>query len=91
MAGIIEKTKELNDVSLAEVNRAATKIYNPNNGIQEKRTVFKSLEDSIGIAPIICYESVFGEYVTDYVRNGASILDNLHILCTWSDDIYFTC
>lgn len=50
------------------------KIYNPNNGIQEKRTVFKSLKDSIGIAPIICYESIFGEYVTDYVRNGASIL-----------------
>jgi apolipoprotein N-acyltransferase len=26
------------------------------------------------IAPIICYESVFGEYVTDYVQNGAGLL-----------------
>ncbi|MES2558420.1 MAG: apolipoprotein N-acyltransferase [Bacteroidota bacterium] len=26
------------------------------------------------IAPVICYESVFGEYVTDYVRKGAGLL-----------------
>lgn len=26
------------------------------------------------IAPIICYESVFGEYVTDYVNKGAGLL-----------------
>lgn len=31
-------------------------------------------EDSAGVAPIICYESVFGEYVTDYVRKGAGML-----------------
>ena len=49
-------------------------IYNPNNGIQIERTVFNSIDDSISIAPIICYESVFGEYVTGFVRNGANIL-----------------
>ncbi len=26
------------------------------------------------IAPVICYESVFGEYVTGYVKNGAEAL-----------------
>ncbi len=26
------------------------------------------------IAPVICYESVFGEYVTEYVRQGAGLL-----------------
>jgi apolipoprotein N-acyltransferase len=26
------------------------------------------------VAPVICYESVFGEYVTDYVRQGAGLL-----------------
>jgi len=26
------------------------------------------------IAPIICYESVFGEFVTDYVKKGAQAL-----------------
>jgi apolipoprotein N-acyltransferase len=50
------------------------RIYNPNNGIQAERSVFKSANDSISIAPIICYESVFGEYVNEYVQNGANVL-----------------
>ncbi len=49
-------------------------IYNPNNGTQEERTVFQSVDGSITIAPIICYESVFGAYVTGYVQNGAGLL-----------------
>ena len=32
------------------------------------------LKDSLGTAPIICYESVYGEYVTGYVNNGANFL-----------------
>ncbi len=40
---------------------------------QTERDVFQ-LDDSIRVAPVICYESVYGEYVTDYVANGASIL-----------------
>ena len=40
---------------------------------QENREVFFT-KDSIGAAPIICYESVYGEYVTGYVRNGANFL-----------------
>ena len=40
---------------------------------QENREVL-SLNDSIGTAPIICYESVYGEYVTGYVNNGADFL-----------------
>lgn len=30
--------------------------------------------DNLKLAPIICYESVFGEYVGEYVQNGAGIL-----------------
>ncbi|MEO1516692.1 MAG: apolipoprotein N-acyltransferase [Bacteroidota bacterium] len=41
-------------------------------GTQEERSVFPSERASIG--PIICYESIYGEYVTEYVRKGASIL-----------------
>lgn len=26
------------------------------------------------VAPVICYESIFGEFVTDYIRNGASLI-----------------
>jgi len=43
-------------------------------GEQEERTVFTSANGLIKAAPIICYESVYGEYVTDYVKNGANIL-----------------
>lgn len=42
-------------------------------GKQDEREVFKS-PDSTGAAPMICYESVYGEYVTEYVRRGAHLL-----------------
>lgn len=42
-------------------------------GMQEDRTVFNSAEE-IKVAPIICYESVYGEYVGEYVKNGANFL-----------------
>ncbi len=41
-------------------------------GTQKKRTVFKS--DGLRVAPIICYESIYGNFVNGYVRNGANFL-----------------
>ncbi|MCB8963491.1 MAG: apolipoprotein N-acyltransferase [Bacteroidales bacterium] len=43
-------------------------------GTQPDRGVFPSSDGRFGIGPIICYESVFGEYVSDYVKNGANLL-----------------
>lgn len=40
---------------------------------QEEREVFQ-LNNGFGVAPIICYESVYGEFVNGYVRNGANAL-----------------
>ena len=40
---------------------------------QDERIAFK-VDSMVKVAPIICYESVYGEYVTDYVNNGATIL-----------------
>jgi len=40
---------------------------------QPDREVFFS-KDSLGAAPIICYESVYGEFVTGYIRNKANFL-----------------
>ena len=40
---------------------------------QEDREVLW-IKDSKGTAPIICYESVYGEYVSGYVENGANFL-----------------
>jgi apolipoprotein N-acyltransferase len=43
-------------------------------GSQKTRTCFSHPRLRHKIAPIICYESVFGKYVTDYVKNGAEAL-----------------
>ena len=43
-------------------------------GIQKNRTCFFNKDTHSKIAPIICYESVFGKYVTGYVNNGANAL-----------------
>lgn len=44
------------------------------NVTQADRAVFRSLGDTLALAPIICYESVYGQYVTDYVKKGANVL-----------------
>ncbi len=43
-------------------------------GLQNERTVFKSKKEDISIAPVICYESVYSDYVSKYIRNGASLI-----------------
>lgn len=43
-------------------------------GIQDKRTVFTNSLTKEKVAPVICYESIFGEYVTEYIREGAGII-----------------
>ena len=42
-------------------------------GLQKERSVFKNAS-GINVAPIICYESVYPEYVAEYVKNGANML-----------------
>ena len=39
---------------------------------EDKVTVFDY--GKYKVAPLICYESVFGDYVTDFVRNGANMI-----------------
>lgn len=43
-------------------------------GVQEERGVLFNKDKSVGVAPVICYESVFGEYVTDYFKQGANLI-----------------
>jgi apolipoprotein N-acyltransferase len=43
-------------------------------GIQNERVCFVNQQTHSKIAPIICYESVFGKYVTEYVIKGANAL-----------------
>ncbi|NCP21506.1 MAG: apolipoprotein N-acyltransferase [Flavobacteriales bacterium CG_4_9_14_0_2_um_filter_35_242] len=41
-------------------------------GTQKQRSVF-AIKD-VKLAPIICYESIYGDFVNDYVKNGAQFL-----------------
>lgn len=43
-------------------------------GMDTERKVFKNPYNKGIIAPIICYESIYGEYITEYVKNGANFL-----------------
>ncbi|HEY0030673.1 MAG TPA: apolipoprotein N-acyltransferase [Bacteroidia bacterium] len=43
-------------------------------GIQKERAVLASSDERMKAAPVICYESIFGEYVTEYVKNGANFI-----------------
>lgn len=43
-------------------------------GQQEEREVLRDAGSGLAVAPVICYESVFGEHVAAHVRNGASLI-----------------
>ena len=43
-------------------------------GTQQFRSIFEHNKAKIKTGPIICYESIYGEYVTEYVRKGAHFL-----------------
>ncbi|WP_257667706.1 apolipoprotein N-acyltransferase [Parapedobacter tibetensis] len=42
-------------------------------GRQEKPSVFYS-QSGIGAAPVICYESIWGDYVAQYIKQGAQFI-----------------
>ncbi len=43
-------------------------------GIDLERKVFDTQYDSLKVAAIICYESVYGEFTAKFVRNGANLI-----------------
>lgn len=51
---------------------------------QEEREAFP-LYSGVKISPVICYESVYGEFVTGYVRNGAQVLAIMTNDAWWGD------
>lgn len=44
------------------------------NGTQYYREVFPSYNQKFKVAPIICWESDFGEYTSKFVQNGANLI-----------------
>ena len=43
-------------------------------GRQKEREVFYIQDKKTVVAPVICYESVYGEYVTEYIKKGANLI-----------------
>jgi apolipoprotein N-acyltransferase len=43
-------------------------------GLDDDRKVFYSKDQQSVAAPLICYESIYGGFVAEFVRNGANIL-----------------
>ncbi len=41
---------------------------------QKERSCFTDDIQSLKIAPVICYESIYGKYVTDYIKEGAEAI-----------------
>jgi apolipoprotein N-acyltransferase len=54
-------------------------------GTQEDRATLNSIGDSFRVAPIICYESVYGEFVTGYIKKGANLIFVLTNDGWWGD------
>ncbi len=44
------------------------------HGTQEERTVMFNNINDIKVAVPICYESVYGEFITDWIKNGANLI-----------------
>ena len=44
------------------------------HGVDEERGVFASVDGKLKAAPVICYESIYAEYLGGYVKNGANII-----------------
>ncbi len=43
-------------------------------GTQPERSVFFNEDLNINAAPVICYESIYGEFVTEYIQKGANFI-----------------
>ena len=55
------------------------------HGTQKERTVFTTTNSNIKVATIICWENEFGDYCTEFARNGANIFLNITNDGWWGD------
>ena len=53
-------------------------------GVQACPSVFFNKE-GIGSAPIVCYESIYGDYLTEFIRMGASLIFAIAIDSWWGN------
>ncbi len=56
-------------------------------GVQKERVVFTHSTSKIKTAPIICWESVYGEYLTEYTRKGAAFFSIITNDAWWGNTL----
>jgi len=56
-----------------------------NHGTQETRGVFSNSINKTKLAPVVCYESIYGEFVTGYMREGANVIFIITNDAWWGD------
>lgn len=54
-------------------------------GTSPERTTLVSCNDSVRVAPVICWENVYGGFTTGFVRNGATVIFNITNEGWWGD------
>jgi apolipoprotein N-acyltransferase len=54
-------------------------------GTQKERAVFVNTDKNVKAAPVICYESIYGEYCGKYVQNGANFISISTNDAWWGD------
>jgi apolipoprotein N-acyltransferase len=54
-------------------------------GVQAEREVLATPDGRVKVAPIICYESIYGDHVAAHVRNGATLLGIMTNDGWWDD------
>lgn len=54
-------------------------------GMQDTPSVFTNKENKYIVAPVICYESIYGDYMSEYIRQGASLIFIITNDGWWSD------
>ncbi|RSK46776.1 apolipoprotein N-acyltransferase [Hymenobacter perfusus] len=54
-------------------------------GSQAERTVYQTATPGLQVAPVICYESVYGDFVNQYVQRGATLIGIITNDGWWSD------
>ena len=69
----VEQTPFSNALSFLKPAFAAFGGATGSYGKQEEPSVFYS-QSGIGLAPVICYESIWGEYVAEYIKKDAQFI-----------------
>ena len=56
-------------------------------GSQATRTVYAAPANApaLRVAPVICYESIYGDFISEYIRNGATLLGLITNDAWWHD------